>query len=60
MALSKRGKPPEVRLSKLMTVRLTERNHDLVYTSARREGIKISDFINRLIRENVKLRLTKK
>ncbi len=53
-----RGKlHPSVALTKLLAVRLNERNYALIHFGARRAGMKISEFVRNLIRTNVKVRL---
>lgn len=57
--MSRQKLNPEVALVKLLAVRLNERNYALVYMGARKAGVKISEFVNKLIKDNVKVRLPK-
>lgn len=52
--------PDDVALSKLLVVRLNQRNYDLIHVGARRAGLKLSEFVNNLIKDNLKIRLPRK
>lgn len=47
-------------LSKCFYTRLTERNVALLQLASRRKGMRVSEFLNFFIKENLKIRLPKK
>lgn len=53
-------KNEDERLSRCFYTRLTERNLKLLELASERKGLRVSEFLNLFIKENLKIRLPRK